>query len=62
MNILRELREKIAAASDALTLGLAADYPAYRELVGRIKALRELEDWYKDQLAQAQNNEGDTVQ
>lgn len=62
MNILREIREKIATASDALALGQAHDYPAYRELVGRVKVLRELEDWYQEQLEIAKKAEGETVQ
>lgn len=62
MNILREIREKIEAASDALTAGQAMDYPGYRELVGRVKVLRELESWCVDQVKLEQQSEGETVQ
>ena len=63
MNILREVREKIAAGTDAMSIGQASDYPGYRELVGRVKVLRELEDWILEQVEKEKLlSEGDTIQ
>lgn len=38
----REIDEKIAAVTAALTSGQLHDYAAYREAVGRLATLREL--------------------
>ena len=53
MSLIREVREKLAGLRRAMELGGATDYPGYREMVGRIASLREIEVYYEDRQAEA---------
>lgn len=53
----REILAKLTLLEEAVLEGQPKDYAAYREMVGAIRALRELEDWYNDQLKADQGDE-----
>ena len=58
MNALtREVKEKIEALTVVSLSGQLADYAAYREVVGRIHALRELQSFIQERNERLANGE-----
>lgn len=53
----REILQKLDVLEEAVISGQPKDYAAYREMVGAIRTLRELEDWYNQQLKAEQGDE-----
>lgn len=55
----REIRDKMEHLTQYLVSGQAMDYPSYREVVGKLSALRDVAEAYKEQRRKALDEDED---